>query len=248
LGAAIGVALLSLVAKSYAVPKQDIATLVTTHENDFYRVSMAHIFDLTPQAFADLRLPAMLAGIAFLGAFAIAWIMRRRRRDLAATLAIAGGMALFFAAADIAYGAFQPLLSSRQLADQINRYLRPQDQLAIFGDFDETSSVAFYTHRRVWMYAPSSQSPDGIDYHMVDNLAFGSKFPDAPHVLLNDAAFRDLWARPERVFLVIPELKRSIALPRVLPQGAWIFAQLGGKIVLTNQPVRPEEPKLARAE
>ena len=248
LGAVIGLALLSLVAKSYALPKQDIATLVTTHENDFYRVSMAHIFDLTPQAFADLRLPAVLAGVAFACAFTVAWIFRRRARHLPAAMAMAAGMALFFAAADIAYGAFQPLLSSRQLADQINQYLRPQDQLAVFGDFDDTSSVAFYTRRRVWMYVPNSKTPDGIDYHLVDNLTFGSKFPDAPHVLLNDTAFRDLWSRPERVFLVVSELQRPKALARVLPQGAWVFSQWGGKIVLTNQPVTIEEPKLNRAD
>ena len=138
-----------------------------------------------------------------------------------------------FSAANIAYGAFQPLLSSRQLADRINRYLRPQDQVAIYGDFDDTSSVAFYTHRRVWIY-------DGL----VNNLVFGSKYPDAPHVFLNDAEFRALWKQPERVFLVVPELQRGVALPKLEAEGAWIFAQLGGKIVLTNQPILPTEPKL----
>jgi 4-amino-4-deoxy-L-arabinose transferase-like glycosyltransferase len=232
-GIVLAAALLLLVAKSFQVQKQDIATLVTTHENDFYRVSMAHIFDLTPQAFADLRIPATLAAIAFGGAFGIAWIMRRRGRALGATLAMAAGMAMFFSAADIAYGAFQPLLSSRQLADQINRYLRPQDQVAIYGDFDDTSSVAFYSHRRVWIY-------DGL----VNNLVFGSKYRDAPHIFLNDAEFGALWKQPERVFLVVPELQRSVALPKLEAEGAWIFAQLGGKIVLTNQPIVPTEPKL----
>lgn len=232
-GVALGLALLLLVARSFQVQKQDIATLVTTHENDFYRVSMAHIFDLTPQAFADLRLPATLAGLAFSGAFGIAWIMRRQGRALAAALAMAAGMAIFFAAADIAYGAFQPLLSSRQVADKINQYLRPQDQVAVYGDFDDTSSIAFYTGRRVWIY-------NGL----INNLVFGSKYPDAPHIFLNDAEFAALWKRPERVFLVVPELQRSTALPRMMANGAWIFAQLGGKVVLSNQPITAVESKL----
>lgn len=232
-GLVLGLALLFLVAKSFQVQKQDIASLVTTHENDFYRVSMAHIFDLTPQAFADLRIPATLAGLAFAGAFGIAWIMRRRGRAFGAALAMAAGMAVFFAAADIAYGAFQPLLSSRQLADRINEYLRPQDQVAIYGDFDDTSSVAFYTQRRVWIY-------NGL----VNNLVFGSKYPDAPKIFLNDDTFPSLWKQPQRVFLVIPELQRGNAIARLKPDGAWMFARLGGKIVLTNQPVTPTEPKL----
>jgi hypothetical protein len=242
-GAVLGAALLILVAKSFQVQKQDIATLVTTHENDFYRVSMAHIFDLTPQAFADLRLPATLAAVAFAGAFGFAWFLRRRGRALGAALAMAAGMAIFFVAADLAYGAFQPLLSSRKLADEINRYLRPQDQVAIFGDFDDTSSVGFYTGRRLWMYVPNANG-DGIDYHLVENLTFGSKYPDAPHIFLNDAKFAQLWRQPERVFLVIPELQRPKALPKMLANGAWVFTQLGGKIVLTNQRVTAGEPQL----
>ncbi len=247
LGVLLGTALLLLVARSFQVQKQDIATLVTTHENDFYRVSMAHIFDLTPQAFADLRVPATLAALGFGGAFAAAWLLRRRGSALAATLAMAAGMIAFFAAADIAYGAFQPLLSSRQLADQINRYLRPQDQVAAYGDFDDTSSVAFYTRRRMWMYVPDSAGT-GIDYHLVDNLTFGSKFADAPHIFLNDAEFARLWKQPERVFLVVPELQRAAALPRLRALGAWTFAQLGGKIVLSNQPVTRDEPPLAEVK
>lgn len=236
-GVVIGAALLLLAARSFQVQKQDIATLVTTHENDFYRVSMAHIFDLTPQAFADLRVPATLAGLAFAGAFGFAWILRRKRRTLGAALAMAAGMAIFFAAANIAYGAFQPLLSSRQLADKIGGYLRPQDQVAIYGDFDDTSSIAFYTRRRVWIY-------DGL----VNNLVFGSKYPDAPHIFLNDADFAALWKQPERVFLVIPELQRGVALPKLEAEGAWVFAQLGGKIVLSNQPITPADPKLTAAK
>jgi hypothetical protein len=162
--------------------------------------------------------------------------MRRRGRAVAAALTMAAGMAGFFAAADIAYGAFQPLLSSRQLADEINPYLRQQDQLAIYGDFDDTSSVAFYTHRRVWIY-------NGL----VNNLVFGSKYPDAPHIFLNDAEFARLWRLPQRVFLVVPELQRQNALPRLEQQGAWIFAELGGKIVLSNQPVRSDQPRLETA-
>ncbi|MBV8206989.1 MAG: glycosyltransferase family 39 protein [Acidobacteria bacterium] len=232
-GVALAAALLLLVASSYRVRSGDIASLVKTHENDFYRVSMAHIFDLTPQAFADLRVPAILAAIAFGAAFSMALLLRRHGRGVVAALAVAFGMAGFFAAADLAYGAFQPLLSSRLLADKINQELRPQDQVAIYGDFDDTSSIAFYTRRRVWIY-------NGL----VNNLVFGSRYPDAPHIFFDDSTFGSLWSRPERVFLVIPPLQRANAFSRMAPRGAWIFGESGGKIVLTNQPVTAEEPRL----
>jgi len=54
------------------------------HENDFYRVSMAHMLDLTPQAFALLRLPSALAAGAFLFGLATAWWLRRKRGNEAA--------------------------------------------------------------------------------------------------------------------------------------------------------------------
>src|SRR4029077_8179182 len=51
----------------------DISSLLKEHENSFYRVSMAHILDLTPPAFALLRLPAALAAAAFLLGLGAAW-------------------------------------------------------------------------------------------------------------------------------------------------------------------------------
>src|SRR5579859_6561207 len=50
----------------------DISTLLNEHENNFYRVSMAHILDLTPRAFALLRMPAAMAAAAFLLGFTAA--------------------------------------------------------------------------------------------------------------------------------------------------------------------------------
>src|SRR5713226_7202116 len=55
----------------------DISSLLKEHENNFYRVSMAHILDLTPQAFALLRLPSVLAAGAFLLGLGAAWWLRR---------------------------------------------------------------------------------------------------------------------------------------------------------------------------
>src|SRR5258706_795520 len=149
-GFAIAVVLIALLVKSAHVQVTgDISTLLTQHENDFYRVSMAHILDLTPQAFAALRLPASLAAIAFLAGLTVAWWLRTTRRHIAATLAMTVTMALFFFAASIALGVFGPYLSSKQLVEKVKTEISPEDIVSIYGEFDASSSVAFYTGRKL---------------------------------------------------------------------------------------------------
>ena len=70
----------------------DISSLLEERDIDSYRVSMAHLLDLTPRAFAALRLPSALAGFAFLFGFAAAWWLRRKNRPLAATILTAVAM------------------------------------------------------------------------------------------------------------------------------------------------------------
>src|SRR5258707_6695432 len=57
----------------------DISSLLKEHENKFYRASIAHILDLTPQAFALLRAPSAMAAAAFLLGFTAAWWLRDRK-------------------------------------------------------------------------------------------------------------------------------------------------------------------------
>ena len=76
--------------------KGGISHLLQYHDLDTYRLSMAHIFDLTPQTFAALRGPAIFAMLLFIVGFGRAWSLRRRWKNSAATLTLALGMGLFF--------------------------------------------------------------------------------------------------------------------------------------------------------
>ena len=225
-GFVLAAILITLLIKSAHVPVTgDISTLLEQHENDFYRVSMAHILDLTPQAFAVLRLPAALAAIAFLVGFGAAWWLRRSGKDIGATLTMAGTMALFFFAANIALGVFGPYLSSKPLVEKVKSQIQPNDVVAIYGEFDASSSVAFYTGRKLLIWNGR-----------YNNLEAGSYYPDAPPIFLNDEQFLDLWTGPKRIFLFVPSEKR----PDV--EGKWFrgdvcpLAESGGKVVLSNQP------------
>jgi len=59
-----GVLIAMLVISARVQVHGDISSLLERQKADVYRVSMAHILDLTPQAFAVLRLPAAMAAVA----------------------------------------------------------------------------------------------------------------------------------------------------------------------------------------
>ncbi len=214
---------------------EDVSNLIEYHPLNFYRLSMAHIFDLTPQTFAALRGPAEMAIICFLAGFGGAWLLRRRGRGLAATVVVGFTMGAFLFCANWAFGIFEPRLSSRPLANAILLYLRPEDQIVQYGDFNSGSSIPYYTRRHVWIY----------NGRYGTNLEFGSNYPDVPPTFLNDTQFPVFWRRPSRVFLFVPEEFRSEALKRLPPDSSYLLAESGGKFIFVNQPVRPGQRTLA---
>jgi hypothetical protein len=220
--------------ESLAIQSRDLGGLIQYHSNDTYRLSMAHVLDLTPQAFAALRGPAVLAMLTFLVGFGGAWLLRRGTQAVRATLATAFAMAVFFFAANWAFEKFEPRLSSRPLARAIIPYLRPQDQIVQYGDFNFGSSIPFYTHRRVFIY-------NGVTG---TNLEFGSKYPDLPPTFLDDQQFPAFWRQPNRVFIFVPEELRKEALSRLPPDASYLLAESAGKYIFVNQPVRTDLPLL----
>ncbi len=225
-----------MVWQSRGIPApKDISAVIRYYSIDSYHLSMSHIFDMTAQTFAALRGPSLMAMAVFLLGFGGAWLLRRSRRDLAATLTIALAMGVFFFAANWAFGKFEPRMSSRPLADDILPYLRSQDQVALYGDLGLGSSIPFYTHRHVWIF----------NGRVGSNLEFGSKYPDAPPTFLDDQSFPAFWRSPERVFLFVPEELTKDAFSRLPADSTYVLGESGGKFVLVNQPVRPDLPTLA---
>jgi 4-amino-4-deoxy-L-arabinose transferase-like glycosyltransferase len=237
LGGVLAAVLVFLVWHSYGIQStEDISQLLRTH-NSLYRLSMGHLLDLTPQAFADLRAPALLAAAAFALAPVVAWRLRRQGHRMSSTLAIAAGMAVFFVAANLAYARFEPQMSSYSLARAVQRYLRPGDQLAIYGEFDAGSSMSFYLHRQAWIYNGR-----------YNNLAFGSRYPDAPRIFLDDGEFSTFWRGPQRIFLFVPANKRQEAAEHLHGLPKWKVIELGGKIVYVNKPLEHGTGSLARLQ
>ena len=225
-GAALATVLIAMLWISASVQVNgDISSLLKEHENNFYRVSMAHILDLTPQAFALLRLPSALAAAAFLLGLGAAWWLRSKRREQAAAVCLAITMAVFFFAANMALGVFGPYLSSRPLMSKILPQITSMDTLALYGEFDALSGVAFYSGRQLLLWNGR-----------YNNLAPGSYYPDAPHIFLTDPEFLALWQGPKRVLLFVPPEHRAAAAERLPHSGTFLLAESGGKAVYANRP------------
>lgn len=197
----------------------DISSALAPHPHA-YKLSLGHMEDLTLASFAYLRLPLVLAGVAFAAGCIGTFKAGTQRAVFSAALM----MVLFFQAARLAMVTFDPYMSSRPLAEALER--SPQGTLVIDHHYYYFSSVFFYTNRSALLLNGRFM-----------NLEYGAYAPDVPNVFINDAQFKTLWQKPERSYIVAKET----GLPRL--QGLVGSEQLnvvlasGGKLLLTNHPL-----------
>ena len=185
-----------------------------------YKLSLGHMEDLTIASFAYLRLPLLLAALAFLLGAAGTFRATGQR----AFLSIALMAILFFQAARIAMAAFDPFLSSRPLAEALRR--APSGKLIVDHHYYTFSSIFFYTNRDALLLNGR-----------FNNLVYGSYAPGAPNVFIDDAQWKALWLKPERYYLVITQEAAERLKKLVEPSLLTVVAQSGGKLLLTNHPV-----------
>ncbi len=206
----------------------DVSSHLAMRSPENYLTGMVHLMDLTPQSVADLRIPVILSSLSILISFVVAWVLRERDVPLFPNLALAAGMVGFIVAAHIAFNILNPTMSSRSLALEMNKSLRPDDQIALYGDIRVAPGIAFYSHRAVLLYNAAGS-----------NLEFGSHYPDAPKRFFTDADFPKLWEGNSRVFLVVPQAHDEEVHGRLPGNSMWVFAEGGGKTIYVNQPPEP---------
>lgn len=204
------------------VVEGDLASTLARNP-DAYALSLGHVLDLTPQSLAALGVPVIGTALAFGLGVQAALVCRRRAWHAAANIVLAVMMAGFFFFAHRALAQFEPYLSSRPLAEAINREFKEGDVIVINGEYESGSSINFYTRRQVQILNGRSA-----------NLEYGSYFRDAPRIFWDNDDLSQRWRLGERIFLVtdaaqLDQLKRVIAAP------VFTFAESGGKLVLTNQ-------------
>jgi 4-amino-4-deoxy-L-arabinose transferase-like glycosyltransferase len=201
----------------------DISNALSSHPSA-YTLSLGHMLDLTFDSFAYLRLPLVLAGIAFF----IGTLGNLLSKGVRAVMLSAVMMILFFHAARLALVVFDPFLSSGPLAEA---YLKSAPgKLILDHHYYTFSSVVFYT---------------GVDPLLLNgkfnNLEYGAAAPGAPPVFLNDEQFVKLWNGNDRYYLVgtnraierVESLVASSAVQTVIASG--------GKKLVTNNPEMHKE-------
>jgi 4-amino-4-deoxy-L-arabinose transferase-like glycosyltransferase len=228
ISAAAALAALILIFLVRNVPAPGDISSALGHHPGAYTLSLGHMQDLTISSFAYLRLPLTLAVFAFaIGAFG-----SFRWRGTRAHFAAAIMMVLFFQAARIAMVAFDPFLSSRPIAETINR--SPHGTLIVDHPYYAFASVFFYSY------------PTGLILNgRYNNLEYGADAPGSLQVFINDHDFSALCRQDQRYYIVA----FREALPRLQSlagsEGLTELLASGGKLLLTNHPIPPATQTLA---
>jgi 4-amino-4-deoxy-L-arabinose transferase-like glycosyltransferase len=235
LGAAVAAALVyGLWISRHLAPVPNVGDLLAHRGIGDYTLSMSSLFDLTGPSFAALRLPAGLALAAFTLGPTAAWMLRARRRHLAATTAIALTSAVFLIAAHIALVRFAPMLSSQDFAARIQQLEATQqisrdNTLLLYGDQAYGSSIPFYLNR------PLSRPALLVDGRS-SSMLFGSTFPDAQGLFLTPAQLLAQWDTGPRKLLFVP-LERRDEVDRLLGPREIILQETAGKALITDRPL-----------
>ncbi len=213
----------------------DIGTLLAHRDVAGYTLAMSHLFDLTGPAFAALRLPALLAAVTLLIGPVLAWMLRLKGRHEAATIGVALTSAIFLVAAHIALVRFEPMLSSKQMADTIVRRGSPADSFVIVGEQSDAASVIFYTHSflrkpALLAYPRCGQNGEG------STLLWGSCYPDAPDIFLSDDRLSKIWGAGERKWLFAQDTNRAKA-EQVLGSRLYPVQTVADKTLWTDRPL-----------
>jgi 4-amino-4-deoxy-L-arabinose transferase-like glycosyltransferase len=214
----------------------DIGTLLAHRNVADYTLAMSHLFDLTGPSFAALRLPAALAAIALLFGAVIGLALRLQQRHLAASISIALTMAAFLVAAHIAFARFEPMLSSKQLADTIIRDGEPSDTFIVYGDQSYASSVIFYTDHFRKGHALEVEPRCG-QHSEGTTLLWGSCYPDAPDIFLSDRQLSAIWGKGNRKWLFAEDTERPLA-EQLLEGRLYPVRSIADKTLWTDRPLQ----------
>ncbi len=211
-----------------------LTDLLTSNPED-YNLSLGHLYDLTGAAMGFFRGPLLTVALGMLTLGPIAYRVRRRAHTFAANLLIAAAMSAVLLAAHEGLARFYPVLGSKDLAMAIKEdgQVSKEVQLApvlIDGELTAGSSLLFYLDNPVLLVNGRVNGP-----------WFGSFWPDAPPIFLNDAdLFREWHTRPSLYLLTYHPAQRIPELCRFGPVVR--LADSGGKTVLRNNLASASEP------
>ena len=189
---------------------------------DAYVLSLGHFLDLTGSAMSLFRGPLIGTALAFFLGSGLNWIFRRRGQLRAANWTLALMMVLFIECAHVALGVFAPVLGSKPLAMAIRAQLKPGEQIICDGEYANASAVNFYTGQQMLIFNGR-----------INGLWYGSLFPDAAPIFIDDADLARNWGGATRLYFVTGSDERRAYLEKLGPVKE--LARAGGKFVFSNR-------------
>ncbi|GLI36023.1 ArnT family glycosyltransferase [Desulforhabdus amnigena] len=217
-----GLFVLAWLGKGGAAAAGDVSSTLTVNPEQ-YALSFGHMLDLTPETFSRLSgLVYRTAFILLLGPLLALLATLRKRWSLSA-LCLALMMVGLLHSYSSGMVAFQPVLSSKGLAEVIQEQHQPGDMIFVNGVYERGSSINYYTHLQLSI----------LNGHF-GNLWYGSFFPDAPSIFYDDESFPKIWKSDQRVFLFSESGPLEAFLARHPDLEFRVLAEEGGKKVLVN--------------
>jgi len=201
----------------------ELGDVLSQHNLEKDTLSMSHVLDLNVGALAALRLPAALAALALILGPLLSLGFRVRRKHYSATWTLACAMTLLLVAAHVALVRFEHQLSSKSLAGSLAQQAAPADRVMIYGDQAFGSSLLFYLQRPIELVNGRTTS-----------MWFGSTYPDAPPIFLNQSQLLEEWRGSGRIFLFVPAHQRS-QVDLLLPW-KFVMSESSNKVIYTNRP------------
>jgi hypothetical protein len=178
----------------------------------------------------------VVAAITLLIGPAAGWLLRLKGRQMAATISVALTSAVFLVAAHIAFVRFEPMLSSKQMADTIVEKGSPADSFIIFGDQSDASSVIFYTHK--FLGKPALLVLPRCGQHGEGStLLWGSCYPDAPNIYLSEDQLSKSWGAGERKWIFAQD-KNQEKVESLLAGRLYPVQSLADKALWTDRPLK----------
>jgi 4-amino-4-deoxy-L-arabinose transferase-like glycosyltransferase len=211
-------AIVYLLVQVWNLPASGDISRALTQNPENYTLSLGHMGDLTIASFAYLKLPLLVAGLAFVIGALASW-----RGNMAGAVVM---MILFFHAARLALVTFDPYLGSRPLAEALNT--APHGTLVLDDQYYAFSSIVFYADKY-------RNQPVLLLNGRVNNLEYGSNAPGAPEVFIDDPQFRDLWLTTDLYYICADKAQRERFEMLVGRDHLHTLAESGGKIVFANR-------------
>ncbi|MEI9967148.1 MAG: hypothetical protein WDM87_00420 [Terracidiphilus sp.] len=145
-------------------------------------------------------------------------------------------MTVFLVAAHIAFARFEPMLSSKQMADTIIQDGTRSDVFIIYGEQSSGSSVVFYTNDYFAGRPAKLVIPRCGQHNEGTTLLWGSCYPDAPDIYLSPAKLAAIWGTGERKWIFAEDPDRD-NVEKVLAGRLYEVQTLADKTLWTDRPV-----------